>query len=115
MPNSIKEYCNGQFHKVYPNIRDERRAKITEKTRKINPRKSPFLGILGCQWTKQFQVFVFGHGRPAYTRIMCELESVILIMMPFAGCRGNGLGREGGTAVAGALERLTALRMLVLG
>ncbi len=46
------------------------------------------------------------------TACAAAIESVILILMPFAGCRFNGLGKEGGMAVAGALERLTALQSL---
>ena len=37
------------------------------------------------------------------------------VAVSFACCRGNDLGRDGGTAVAGALERLTALKALCLG
>ncbi len=43
---SMKEYIKGQSHKVYPNIRDVRRAKITKEMLKINRRKSPFQGII---------------------------------------------------------------------
>ena len=40
---------------------------------------------------------------------------MLLISLPFDCRRENGLGKEGGTAVAGALRRLTALTLLDLG
>ena len=51
---------------------------------------------------------------PLLTACAAAIESVFLILMPFAGCSVNDLRKEGGTAVAGALERLTALQSLDL-
>ncbi len=51
---------------------------------------------------------------PLLTACAAAIESVFLILMPSAGCSLNRLGKEGGTAVAGALERLTALQSLDL-
>ncbi len=51
---------------------------------------------------------------PLLTACAAAIESVFVILMPFAGCSDNGLGDESGTAVAGALERLTTLQSLNL-